>query len=211
MFFHRGKKIKVKICGIRDEITAKAAVDAGADALGFIFVPRSKRYIHPRKAQSIIASLPPGIDAVGVFVNSPPNMVYETAVQCKLSAIQLHGEEDPHHYSQAGLPVVKCIKVRNKSNLDKLNSFKADAILLDSYHPLMAGGSGRPFNWSIWENREAKLPLILAGGLTIENVCTAIKTVQPNAVDVSSGVETNGIKDIRKIETFIVKVKEANI
>jgi phosphoribosylanthranilate isomerase len=211
MFFHRGKKIKVKICGIRDEITAKAAVNAGADALGFIFVPGSKRYIHPREAQSIIASLPPGIDSVGVFVNSPPDTVYETAVQCKLSTIQLHGEEEPRHYSQTGLPVVKCIKVRNKADLDKMKSFKADAIILDSYHPLMAGGSGMPFNWSLWKNEDTKLPIILAGGLTIENVCSAIKTIQPNAVDVSSGVETNGIKDIKKIEAFIVKVKEATI
>ncbi len=208
MFFQRGDRVKVKICGIKDQETAKAAIDAGADALGFIFAPESKRYISPREAKEIIAAMPPGVDAVGVFSNAPRESVNKIAAQCNLSAVQLHGEEPSHYLNTNSLPVIKCVKVQDKFDLKQARAIKADAILLDTYHPYLSGGTGETFDWSLVKNAGDSLPLILAGGLTDDNVSTAVKTVRPCAVDVSSGVESSGVKDKVKIKAFVTKAKE---
>ena len=207
MFFQRGDRVKVKICGIRDQETAKAAVDAGADALGFIFVPESKRYISPHEAKGIIATMPPGVVAVGVFSNTSMESVNKIATQCNLTAIQLH--EEPFHYlNTTSLPVIRCVKVQDKFDLSQVRAIKADAILLDTYHPYLSGGTGEIFDWSLVKNAGDSLPLILAGGLTADNVNAAVETVRPFAVDVSSGVESGGIKDKVKIKAFVAKAKE---
>jgi len=208
VFFQRGDRVKVKICGIRDQETAKAAVDAGADALGFIFVPESKRYISPHEAKVIIAAMPPGVVAVGVFSNASLESVNKIAVQCNLTAIQLHGEEPSYYLNTTSLPVIRCVKVQDKFDLSQVRAIKADAILLDTYHPYLSGGTGETFDWSLVKNAGESVPLILAGGLTADNVSTAVKTVRPCAVDVSSGVESYGVKDKVKIKAFIAKAKE---
>lgn len=208
IFLDRDMRVKVKICGIQDVHTALEAAKAGADALGFIFVPESKRYVKPQLAREIISSLPPGVDAVGVFVNTPTSEINQIAAYCNLDIIQLHGKEKTGDYSDLSRQVIKCIKVKSKLNVTQIDTIKADAVLLDTYHPQMAGGTGKTFDWNIAGKIKTTKPIILAGGLNPNNVMEAIKTVKPFAVDVSSGVETGGVKDISKIREFIKKAKE---
>lgn len=210
MFFHRGETVKVKICGIKDVLTAKQAAEAGADALGFVFARESKRYVEPQQAREIIAALPPGVRTVGVFVDTPAVEISRIAALCNLDIIQLHSHEEPE-YQDLKLPVIKCHRIKDRPDPEQILRTKADAILLDTYHPRMAGGTGKSFNWSIVKNIKSNVPLILAGGLTPDNVREAIEMVRPCAVDVSSGVETNGVKDISKIKSFIRRAKEVKL
>lgn len=202
--------MKVKICGIKDLPTAKQAVDAGADALGFVFARQSKRYIKPEEAKNIISALPRTVQAIGVFVNAPALEITRIADMCNLDIVQLHGDEKINH-QDLDLPVIKCHRVKDRPILEEIICTEADAILLDTYHPHMDGGTGKTFNWSTLRNFPIKLPLILAGGLTSDNVKEAIETVKPCAVDVSSGVETNGVKDASKIKSFIRRAKEVQL
>lgn len=200
---------KVKICGIQDIQTAQIACNAGADYLGFVFA-KSKRRISPDLAREIISSLPSNILKVGVFVDKNIDDVIAIADFCGLDIIQLHGSEKHEEYRLSPYPIIKSVSVKN-DNTDINNSIpNADFILFDTWNKDMAGGCGKCFDWNYLDSYSYSTPFFLAGGLEPNNVCDAIKRIKPYAVDVSSGVETNGIKDHTKIVAFINKVKECS-
>ncbi|MHB8171337.1 MAG: phosphoribosylanthranilate isomerase [Thermincolia bacterium] len=210
--------VRVKICGLKDLPMALAAVDAGADALGFVFA-QSSRQITPKKARDIIRDLPPYIAKVGVFVDEPRERVEEIAAYCGLDVLQLHGSETPEYCRGLSRPVVKAIRVKEEASLEMLgvyNQIPADrcqitGFLLDTYRPGQAGGTGETFNWELAvKAKEYGKPIILAGGLNPENISDAVLATRPYGVDVSSGVETNGIKDLAKIMQFIRQVRGIN-
>ena len=202
-------QVKVKICGITRLEDALVAADAGADALGFIFYQKSPRYIPIQTARNISQELPPWIARVGVFVNESEQTIRQIAEISQLTAIQLHGNESPEFCQRFSVPVIKAFRVQNENTLSELELFTVSAWLLDSYVPGQLGGTGEVFNWQ-WA-RQAKdkgRPVILAGGLTPQNIADAVETVQPYGVDVSSGVEsTPGIKDHAMVRDFIGNAK----
>ncbi|MFZ5646867.1 MAG: phosphoribosylanthranilate isomerase [Bacillota bacterium] len=197
--------VRVKICGILDIETALGAVEAGADALGFVFAP-GKRMISPEAAREIIKKLPPLVSMVGVFVNRPAGEVVEIASYAGLDTVQLHGEENPEYCKGLGLKVIKSFPVSCADDLERVERYRVDGYLLDTSVPGQRGGTGKTFDWKLAAGFKAG-PLILAGGLNPENVREAIEQVKPYAVDVSSGVETGGRKDMVKIREFIRRVK----
>jgi len=200
--------VKVKICGIKDIFTACRAVEMGADALGFVFCA-SKRKILPEEAYQIVKKLPPFVSKVGVFMNMLPEEVRSIAEYVKLDVIQLHGDESPAYIEELNWPVVvKAFRVKDVDDLYVIDDYPVQGILLDTYVEGMAGGTGKTFDWNLIK-RDFFIDkhLILAGGLTPENVANAVSIVKPYAVDVSSGVETNGVKDLKKIELFIKNAK----
>lgn len=197
--------VRVKICGICDIETALGAVEAGADALGFVFAP-GRRMITPEKARDIIEKLPPLISRVGVFVNRPACEVTQIASYAGLDTIQLHGGEPPEYCNGLGCRVIKSFPVGSAGDLERAKDYRVDGYLLDTSVPGLTGGTGMTFDWRLAAGFNAG-PLILAGGLNHENVRKAIELVRPYAVDVSSGVETGGRKDIDKIRQFIRRVK----
>lgn len=201
---------KIKICGIQTSKEGFMAVENGADAVGFVFT-NSKRMVSPQQARHIINELPIFTTSVGVFVNEDINRVNEIVEYCNLSYVQLHGEESPEYCEKIKVPYIKTIKVRERKDLEKILQYKAKAYLLDTYIPGQAGGTGLKFDWDIAKDSNLLGKFILAGGLTPENVQRAIKVVKPISVDVSSGVETNGVKNNNKISSFIKAVKETNM
>ncbi len=204
--------MKVKICGIQKIENARAAEKAGADALGFMFAD-SKRRITPELAKQIISKLGKKSWKVGVFVNEEVEKVMKIAQYCELSAIQLHGEEQPADYLEVGLPIIKSLGIESyQADLEFRQVQHADYILLDAAVQGYRGGNGVPFDWEKARGMGRKYPnIILAGGLNPENVGTAIEVVCPYMVDVSSGVEMDGRKNTRRIVEFIKKAKEGAI
>jgi phosphoribosylanthranilate isomerase len=203
--------VKVKICGITNTADAAAAVERGADALGFVFFRESPRYVPPQEAGAIIKTLPSFIPAVGVFVDETVERIEETALISGIDLVQLHGDEPPE---RCGLSrrVIKVIRVKSLDSLSPLNRFKdkVTAFLLDTYTPDALGGTGRIFNWDIAVEAKQFGRIVLAGGLTQDNVADAVRHVRPYAVDVSSGVElSKGKKDHTKIGLFIERAKSA--
>ena len=198
--------VKVKICGITDAPTALAAAAAGADALGFVFAAGA-RQVEKETVRSICAALPPFVSRVGVFVNAPGRLVEETAAYCGLDTVQLHGEESPAYCRSFRCRVIKAFRVRDAASLEEINGYRCAAVLLDAWAPDRAGGTGRCFDWDLAAGLRPALPLVLAGGLNPENVREAVNRIRPYAVDVSSGVETGGRKDIEKIRLFIQRAK----
>lgn len=220
----------VKICGIMNMRTAVAAVEAGADAVGFIFAP-SRRQVTPDRAQAIIQGLPAATRKVGVFVDEEIPIIRRIAMYTGLTTIQLHGSEPPEMIEEVGLPVVKAFRIKGPEDLQQLPLYrKAAGILLDPYVPGQHGGTGQTLDWTLvrWATetllkagvelaRPDETPaealargatrLILAGGLTPENVSEAIRQAEPGGVDVSTGVETNGEKDIEKIYRFVAAAR----
>jgi phosphoribosylanthranilate isomerase len=203
--------IQVKICGITRLEDAQAAVDAGADALGFVFYPPSPRYVTAEQAERIIRTLPPFVTTVGLFVDVALDRVNEVAARCGLDRIQLHGRETPEFCRQITRPVIKAIRIRNAESLTHVPDYKVAAYLLDAYvEGALPGGTGASFSWELAARAMPYGPVILAGGLTPENVEVAIAQIRPYGVDVSSGVErAPGIKDHRKVREFIVHAKAA--
>lgn len=199
------KYVRVKICGICDLETALWAVEAGADALGFVFAP-SRRRIAPEQAREIIKELPAFVSRVGVFVNPSFREVTGIASYAGLDTIQLHGDESPEFCNALGYRVIKGFSVACREDLRPAERYRVDAYLLDTGVPGSRGGTGAAFDWRLASGFRQG-PLVLAGGLTPENVREAIKTARPYAVDVSSGVETGGRKDFNKIKEFIRRVK----
>lgn len=199
--------VKVKICGIKDLETALAAVEAGADALGFVFAP-GPRQVDREVVRSICSQLPPFVSRVGVFVDAPADLVEETAACCGLDVVQLHGDETPEYCRQLKYKVIKAFRVRDAASLEKAKDYRCSAVLLDTYVPGVPGGTGRTFDWSLARELVLDRPLILAGGLNPDNVKHAVAIARPYAVDVSGGVETNGKKDIKKIRLFIQRARE---
>jgi phosphoribosylanthranilate isomerase len=202
---------RVKICGITDIDDAMAAVDFGADALGFVFFKGSPRYVTPEQASSIIRELPPFITTVGVFVDEPVREIEKIVAATCLDIVQLHGDESPEA-CQASRRIVKAIRVKSIDSLEPLKTFKGhvSAFLLDAYAPDALGGTGLKFNWDIAIEAKSFGRIILAGGLTPENVREAVRHVRPHGVDVSSGVERiKGRKDHEKMKLFIERAKGA--
>jgi len=196
---------RVKICGISSVDEALCCAQAGADAVGLVFA-QSPRRVEPALARKITASLPPFIQRVGVFVNAEKTLVEQIASYVGLTALQFHGQEAADYCASFSLPVIKAVAVNSATDLAGFDEFPAAAILLDTYDPLLAGGTGRTFNWELVESG-LKKPVVLAGGLHAGNVQSAIKHLKPYAVDISSGVETNGKKDKEKIKVFIASVR----
>jgi phosphoribosylanthranilate isomerase len=198
-------QLRIKICGITCLADAHAAVNAGADALGFMFYDRSKRYITPEAVAKITADLPPFVFRVGVFVDPAAEEVAKIAHLCGLTALQFHGSESPEFCANLALPVIKAFRMCDKMALHELPKYRTSAWLLDSAVPGQFGGTGEKFDWRLARDA-AKLgrPVILAGGLTPENVGDAVREARPYGVDVSSGVESApGKKDRAKINAFI--------
>jgi phosphoribosylanthranilate isomerase len=187
----------VKICGITNVPDAVAAVEAGADALGFMFYDASPRHVSIREAAGIIRELPPLVMKVGVFVDAPEDTVMRAIGDCGLSLLQFHGHETPEYCTQFGLMSMKAFRIRNAESLAALPDYATDAWLLDAFAKDKLGGTGEKFNWDLAvEAKKLGRPIFLAGGLTPENVAEAVKKVQPYGVDVSSGVEAEpGKKD----------------
>ena len=199
---------KVKICGITNLDDALTAVEFGADAIGFVFVPNTPRYIESAKAAEIIMRLPPFVTTVGLFVNDSQEHIEQIANQCKLNVLQLHGQEPPDFCLQFNRKVIKAFRVKDKESLIVLPKYTVSAYLLDTYVKGAMGGTGVTFDWRLALDAKKYGPVILAGGLNPENVAKAIQQVRPYGVDVSSGVEAEpGKKDHGKIKDFIEAAK----
>lgn len=203
--------MKVKICGITDMETAKITCEYGADAIGFVFA-ESKRKITLERAKEIIQELPAHVLKVGVFVNESVEVIQKTAAECGLTHVQLHGDEDNHQIKRLNIPSVKALGVCAEDDMKSAQTYEADYILFDSPKEKFHGGNGKAFSWKLLAHmpKELQKKTILAGGLNVSNVEEAIRTVQPYMVDVSSGVETEGKKDLEKIKQFIQKAKECS-
>lgn len=196
--------IKIKICGITELDDALHAVDCGADALGFVFYERSPRAITSKRAQAIIAKLPPFVTVVGLFVNEDPLNVRVIADHCGLDVIQYHGDESPEMVRLAPRRSIRALRVRESETLNDISNYPGSALLLDAWVSGAFGGTGVRCNWEIAAAIAKDRPVILAGGLTPDNVAEAIQTVHPYGVDVSSGVEdAPGRKDRKKVAAFI--------
>jgi phosphoribosylanthranilate isomerase len=202
---------KVKICGLTSVADAQTAAEAGADMIGLMFAEQSPRLISLSTAVEISRALPPFVLRVGVFVNPEPAQVLEAVAACGLNLLQFHGDEDSSFCTQFGVMSVKALRVQSAASLQTLENFHTDAFLLDAYSKAGLGGTGEKFNWDLAvEAQKYGKPIFLAGGLTPENVASAVKQVQPFAVDVSSGVEyAPGKKDAAKVRAFIAAVRAA--
>jgi phosphoribosylanthranilate isomerase len=206
---------KVKICGITNIEDARLAVALGADMLGFNFYEQSPRYISPQEARRVIGDLPKETENVGVFVNMEESRVVEFVDLLGLHAVQLHGDENndfvSHLRTETDAKVIKAIRVGPGFQARSIANYETDSILLDAYTKGQYGGTGERFEWSIAADAVGFVPeLILAGGLTPDNVAEAVRSVRPYAVDVASGVESApGKKDPAKLEAFITNAKQA--
>lgn len=197
---------KIKICGITNLPDARLAVELGADALGFIFYPKSPRYIPVAKAADICSALPPFVVKVGVFVDELEYEIEKALGECLLNALQFHGDEPPGFCQKFPAKSIKAIRVRDEASLRAAAEYDVDAVLLDTYSETERGGTGKTFDWTLALKAKELLapPVILSGGLTTVNVQEAIRRVRPYAVDVSSGVEREpGKKDPEKLRRFI--------
>jgi phosphoribosylanthranilate isomerase len=195
---------RIKICGIRRRSDALLAVELGANALGFVFWSRSPRAIMADEVREITEGLPPFVSTVGVFVNQRKDEVMATAARARLTTIQLHGDEDAATYAGFERGVIKALPVGRDFNMSAVEDVPRDVtVLLDAHDRVRRGGTGRPFEWTVAAAAARLRPVILSGGLTPDNVRQAVETVQPYAVDVSSGVEsTPGVKDEAKLRAF---------
>jgi phosphoribosylanthranilate isomerase len=221
---------RVKICGITNLGDARMAVQAGADALGFIFVEKTPRFVTPEQVASIVRWLPPFVTPVGVFWDHPTGHVKAIIEACRLRAIQLHGDEKPEDWANFSVPVIKTVKMSPATTIEGLPEYKlgertnalwwrkvASAILFDSDARWSEGGETRePIEWrsirmmGAMAPPEARVAVILSGGLTVDNVARAVEIVRPHAVDVVSGVEARpGKKDPDKVRRFIAEAKGA--
>jgi phosphoribosylanthranilate isomerase len=191
----------VKICGITRLEDAQAAVAAGANALGFVFWPKSPRLIDTATAREIVEMLPASVTPIGVFVDQPADEVAAIVAQVGLRAVQLHGSEDEDYVRAMTKPVVKAVSLTDETPLRAVDRWTPDVtVLLDVHDPVRKGGTGRTIDWDAASEIARRRDIILAGGLTPENVVEAVTRVRPFGIDVSSGVETRpGIKDHGRI------------
>ena len=202
--------VRVKICGITNTADAVAAVEAGADALGFMFFESSKRNVSPNLAAEIIRELPPLVSKAGVFVNATEDYIRRTMEKTGINILQLHGEETPEFCTRfEPFPVVKAFRMRDHDSLSACLNYRGHAWLLDSQVDGAYGGTGAVFNWDVAvEATKLSRMVILAGGLKVDTVADAVRKVRPFAVDVSSGVESApGKKDHAKLREFIDAAK----
>jgi phosphoribosylanthranilate isomerase len=200
--------VRVKICGITTVEDAQASVEAGADALGFIFVEGTPRFTTPDVAARIIATLPPFVTAVGVFWDHPRGHVKAVAAECRLGALQFHGDEPPEALTGSDLPTIKVIKVSGPESLEIMDRYSASAFLLDSPARWSEGEPRAPIAWELARRVATRRPVILSAGLTPDNVGAAVRLARPYAVDVNSGVEARpGRKDPEKVRRFVAAAK----
>jgi len=198
---------RIKICGITRNEDALAAARMGADALGFVFA-ESPRRISPDRAREIISGLPPFLTTVGVFVNEAADKVNEVCRFCGLNLVQLHGDEDGAYMARLGRPAIRAFRVKDGDVLNEIKRLEPGIFILDAFDGERAGGTGKTFDWTIAEKAAHLGRVILSGGLGARNITSALETVRPYAVDVSSGVESApGVKDHRKMEEFIQEVR----
>ena len=205
---------RIKICGITNLDDGLEAIAAGVDALGFVFVPNTPRYITPSQAKLVIKQLPPFITNVGLFVDNEIGEIEDIVNHCKLDAVQLHGNESPEMCTKIRFQtkVIKSFHVKKEPQVlrNEIENYRVDAYLLDTFIKGKAGGTGQTFDWRIAEGLSQRI--IVAGGLTPNNIGTAIAQLQPYGVDVSSGVEKSpGKKDTNKIHSFVRQVRKANL
>ncbi len=202
--------VRIKICGVTSPDIARHAAHAGADAIGLNFYPQSSRYLSLEQAVEINRQVPPFVTQVGVLVNPEKAFVEQILHLLRIDYLQFHGDESPGYCASFGIPYIKAVRVTESIDLLALeNQFQNSAgLLLDSHVADSYGGTGVSFPWKKAQYG-GKKPIILAGGLTVENIQSAIIAASPYAVDVSSGVETNGVKDIDKISQFCKNVKNS--
>lgn len=209
------QRIRIKICGMTRLEDALCAVEAGVDALGFIFYEKSPRAIDPEAARRIIEHLPPFVDAVGVFVNKELHEAAAIIRDCRLGYAQLHGSEPPEYcrdlaHNTAPCRLLKAFRVGSHSTAAEIAPYNdcVQGFLLDTYQKSAAGGTGESFDWSIIDRLHLARPLLLAGGLGLDNIRTALESVRPYGVDANSGLETApGVKDHDRIRRFISLVR----
>jgi phosphoribosylanthranilate isomerase len=212
MTFSRIVRTRVKICGLTQATDAQAAVAAGADAIGLVFYAQSPRAVDAAKARAVLAAVPAFVTSVGLFVNAPPAFIAEILAAVPLGLLQFHGDEPPEECAAFGRPWVKALRIRPGMDLEREADryAGASALLLDAYRPGIPGGTGDCFDWGLIPPGLGPR-IVLAGGLTPENVAAAIARVHPYAVDVSGGVESaRGIKDRVKIDAFMQGVKDGD-
>ncbi|MFC7685891.1 phosphoribosylanthranilate isomerase [Ureibacillus sp. GCM10028918] len=203
--------VKVKICGLKEEEHVQAAIDAGATWIGFMFAP-SKRRVSVERARDLAKLVPSHVKKVGVFVNPTAQEVQEAVETVGLDFVQYHGTENPTFITHLGYPSIKAVSIRGYEDVEKASDYDVDYYLFDAPGTDYAGGSGHVFDWSLLD--QLSIPrnrVILAGGLNRENVTRAISQVEPFGVDVSSGVEKNGVKDSDLIKQFIEAATSASI
>ena len=202
--------MRVKICGIMNVHDALAATEYGADAIGFVLYRSSPRYIDLGTVKNIMAQLPPFVTTVGVFANAEEREIRSVVEECGIDVIQLQGDEPPDLCRRLGSRVIKAIRVRDRFSLNKMIPYKVRAYVLDTYREGQLGGTGETFDWDLAFQAKKFGKIILAGGLTPDNVRQAVEQVRPYGVDVSSGVEERiGKKDLTKLKRFIEIAKQA--
>ena len=196
---------EIKICGVTNMEDASCVATCGADAIGFIFYPKSPRYVAPERVKEIIEKIPKEITKVGVFVNHDVVEVKETIDFCSLDLVQLHGDESPAYCGQfPQSQVIKTLAPRTDDDLGNVREYPVKAILVDAHDPVRYGGTGEQSDWELAAKVKEISPLILAGGLTLDNIQEAIETVSPHAVDINSGTERSpGKKDHQKVKEII--------
>ncbi|MCM8780116.1 MAG: phosphoribosylanthranilate isomerase [Candidatus Omnitrophica bacterium] len=202
--------VKVKICGITNLEDAQASVDAGCDALGFVFYKKSPRYIAPERAKKIIRGLPQRIIKIGVFVNEKEKFIKRIAKACCLDMLQFHGNESAEFCSRFKVyKIIKAFRVKNKIELNKIKKYRVFAYLFDTFVKSKIGGTGKTFDWKLLGRLDTlNKTIFLSGGLTAKNVKAAIKAVRPDWVDASSSLEKSpGKKEHKKVRTFIKAIK----
>ena len=203
--------VRVKICGITNREDAEAAVAAGADAVGFIFVPGTPRFLPPEAAREIVRALPPFVVPVGVFAGSPLTEVLAAVEACGLSAVQLHGGEDAAFAAALPVRVIRAVRVRDAASLEGLAGYPAHAFLLDAYAEDRIGGTGQRIPLALLEAARKLGRIVVSGGLTPENVAEVVTAVRPYGVDCCTGVErAPGLKDHARVRAFVARARESH-
>lgn len=206
--------MRVKICGITQPIQGKTIANLGATALGFICVPSSPRYVTSEQIKAVIEQLPQQTDKIGVFANSSFEEITQTVAETGLTGVQLHGDEQKEFCQQLreSLPnveIIKALRIRDADDFDQAKTYTkyVDTLLLDAYHPQQLGGTGKTLNWDTLRQFDPDCPWFLAGGLTPQNILEALNKVNPNGIDLSSGVETApGDKDLVMVGELFEKL-----
>jgi phosphoribosylanthranilate isomerase len=202
--------MRIKLCGITSLDDARRCVDAGVDALGFIFVPGTPRHVTAETAARIIETLPPFVTPVGVFWDHPAGQVKAIAEECRLGALQFHGDEAPEDLLDYRLPVIKTLKVTGAADLARMADYRVSAFLLDSPARWSEGAARPPIPWDVAAVAARRHPVLLSAGLTPDNVALAVRRVRPYGVDVNSGVEARpGRKDRAKVRRFVAEARAA--
>ncbi len=211
--------MRVKICGITQPQQSVAIASLGATALGFICVPTSPRYVTASQIRAAVAELPANIDTIGVFANASISEISQIVIDSGLTGVQLHGDESPEFCYQLrqSLPnaeIIRALRIRSLEHLDTAVDYTkyVDTLLLDAYHPQQLGGTGKTLDWTMLEQFSPSCPWFLAGGLTADNIVEALTQVNPNGIDLSSGVErTPGDKDLDKVTLLFQSLKNIEL